>query len=78
MTSPGLSEVQHEQPDDITNLNWDEEPSLEVEPLEQGLKETLLSREEDLRKTNAVLEEVKEKLHHTEDKSKKQTKRLLS
>ena len=50
-----LSEAQHEQPDDITELNCNEGPSLEVIPSEQQLKEALLSGEEDLRKTNATL-----------------------
>ena len=72
-----MSEAQHEQPDDITELNCNEGPSVEVMPSEQQLKEALLSGEEDLRKTNAMLEEFKEKLHHAEEESKKQTKRLL-
>jgi len=76
-TTPGLPEVQHEQLDDITDLNCDEGPDLEVEPSEQGLKESLLIRE-DLRKTNAVLEEVKEKLHHTEEESKKANKKIAT
>ena len=65
-----MSEAQHEQPDDITELNCNEGPSLEVIPSEQQLKEALLSGEEDLRKTNATLEEVKEKLQHAEEESK--------
>ena len=38
---------------------------------EQQLKEVLLSGVEDLRKTYAKLEEVKEKLQHAEEESKK-------
>ena len=37
---------------------------------EQQLKEALLSGVEDLRKTNAKLEEVKEKLQHAEESKK--------
>jgi len=48
-TIPGLSEVQHEQLDDITDLICDEGPGLEVESSEQGLKESLFSKE-DLKK----------------------------
>ena len=74
----GLSEAQHKQPDNcnVTELNCNEGSSLEVMPSEQQLKEALLSGE-DLRKTNATLEEVKEKLQHAEEESKKQRKRLL-
>ena len=72
------SEVQHEQLDDITELNCDEGPSLEVRPSEQELKETLLTREEDLRETNAVLEEVKENLHHAEEESKKANEKIAT
>ena len=72
-----MSEAQHEQPDDITELNCNEEPSLEVMPSEQQLKEALLSGEEDLRKTNAMLEEVKEKLQH-EEESKKANEKIAA
>ena len=70
----GLSEAQHEQPDDITELNCNEGPSLEVMPSEQQLKEALFSGEEDLIKTNAMLEEVKEKLQHAEESKKANVK----
>ena len=66
-TTQGLSGVQYEHSNDI---NCDEGPSLEVRPSEQELKETLLSRE-DLRETNAVLEKVKENLHHAEKRKRK-------
>ena len=39
-------------------------------PSEQQLKEALLSGEEDLRKANATLEEVKEKLQRAEESKK--------
>lgn len=65
----GLSEAQHEQPDDITELSCNEGPSPEVMPSEQQLKEALLSGE-DLRKANATLEEVKEKLQRAEESKK--------
>jgi len=68
-TTPSLSEVLHELPDHVVDLNYDKGHSLEFEPLEQELRTKLLCREEDLRNTNAVLEEVKEKLHHVEEES---------